>query len=308
MTFVIGVDGGGTHARAVIVDLAGKELGRGEARGAVVTVRSPGEAAYSVARAVRAAALAAGVSLPGAVLWAGLSGAGQEEARLAELAELEGARLAERVVVGTDVEAAFHSAFPEGAGILLIAGTGSIAWARDAGGRVVRVGGWGEHLGDEGSGYAIGLGALGAVARAEDGRAAPTAMRQRILETLGLKDVDALIPWAAFASKGDVASLVPCVAQAAAAGDGAAHALLDDAVDELVRHVVAVLDRAAVGHDRARLALWGGLIGRGGTLRDRLVAALASQPVRLVENEPDPAMGAALLALTSLREGSSRDF
>ncbi len=306
MTFVIGVDGGGTHARAVIVDDAGTELGRGEGPGAVVTVRSPAEAAAAVDHAVRDAAAAAGVQLPGAVLWAGLSGAGQEDARRAERAELGRARLADRVVVGTDVEAAFRSAFPEGPGILLIAGTGSIAWARDAEGRIMRAGGWGERIGDEGSGYAIGLGALRAVARAEDGRAEPTAMRTAVLGALGLSDPEALIQWAGYATKAEMASLVPIVADVAARGDPTADALLDQAVAELLGHVGAILERAGARPARPRLALWGGMIGHGGSLRSRLLEALASQPVEPVPHEPDAAMGAALLALSIHRETSVR--
>lgn len=298
MTFVIGVDGGGTHARAVIVDDTGTELGRGEAPGAVVTVRSPAEAAAAVDHAVRDAADAAGVDLPGAVLWAGLSGAGQEDARRAELSELGRAGLADRVVVGTDVEAAFRSAFPDGPGVLLIAGTGSIAWARDQEGRIIRAGGWGERIGDEGSGYAIGLGALREVARAEDGRSEPTAMRAAVLDTLGLSDPEALIPWAGSATKAEMASLVPMVVEVAAEGDPAANALLDEAVAELLSHIAAILGRSGPGRGPARLALWGGMIGHGGSLRSRLLEALASQPVEPAEDEPDAAMGAALLALS----------
>lgn len=307
MSFVIGVDGGGTHARAVIVDAEGRDLGRGEAPGAVVTVRSPAEAAEAVELAVREAAASACVDLPGAVLWAGLSGAGQEDARRAELAELTRVGLADHVVVGTDVEAAFRSAFPRGPGVLLIAGTGSIAWGRDAEGRVVRVGGWGERLGDEGGGYAVGLAALRAVARAEDGRAEPTAMRAAILEALGLSDPEQLIPWATLATKAEMASLVPIVAEIAATGDPAANALLDEAVAELVRHVAALLRRIGGSGERARLALWGGAIGREGSLRSRLLEALATQPVDLIEADPDAAMGAALLALSVHRGGPPKD-
>jgi N-acetylmuramic acid 6-phosphate etherase len=302
MTFVIGVDGGGTHARAVVVDATGDDLARGEAPGAVVTLQSPADAVAGVSRAVREAARNAGVELPGAVLWAGLSGAGHEGARLAALHELAAVGLAERVMVGTDVEAAFHSAFRGGPGILLIAGTGSIAWARSPEGRVVRAGGWGVHIGDEGSGYAVGLGALRAVARAEDGRAESTAMRDAVLGALGLVEPEELIPWAAAATKAEVAALVPVVARIAASGDRAASALLDDAVAELATHLTAVLSRAGSWPGRAPLVMWGGLIAREGSLRTRLLDVLTSYPVEVSEHEPDPAMGAALLALSALRD------
>ncbi|HSH75109.1 MAG TPA: BadF/BadG/BcrA/BcrD ATPase family protein, partial [Longimicrobiales bacterium] len=217
MSFVIGIDGGGSHTRAVILDERGSEVGRAEATGEVVTERAPGLAADAVAAAARPAARGAGLALPGAVLWAGLAGAGSEAARRAVAREIEAAGLAGRVRVGTDVEAAFHAAFPEGPGVLLIAGTGSIAWGRSPSGASVRVGGWGRLLGDEGSAFALGMGALRAVARAEDGRAAATTLREGVLGTLGIEAAGALIAWAAGASKAEVAALAAVVTRAAAA-------------------------------------------------------------------------------------------
>jgi N-acetylglucosamine kinase-like BadF-type ATPase len=300
VTYVIGVDGGGTRTRAAIVDERGLELGRAEAAGAVVSAGAPEPAATAVAHAVHGAAEWACVDLPGALLWAGLSGAGHEPARLAVTTLLERAGLAKRVVVGTDVRAAFHAAFPEGPGILLIAGTGSIAWARTPEGAIGRAGGWGQHLGDEGGGYAIGLGALRAVVRAEDGREAATVMREDVLRALALSDPTELVPWAASSSKAEVAGLVPIVVRAAANGDPAASQLMDEAVRELAKHVAAILDRMGPWPAPPPLFLWGGLIGEGGPLRDGLVRELTPHDVELRDGQIDPAMGAARLALAAL--------
>ena len=132
MSVFIGVDGGGTSTRAVVVDREGHELGRAVAGGAVATSHDPSAAARAVSRAVRDAAEVAGVQLPAAVLWAGLAGAGPKEAREGVTKAILRLRLADQVHVGTDVEAAFHDAFPQGPGMLLIAGTGSIAWVASA--------------------------------------------------------------------------------------------------------------------------------------------------------------------------------
>jgi len=303
VTSFAGVDGGGTHTRAVIVDGEGRELARGEAGGAVVRAEAPARSARAVAEAVRAAAERADIHLPVDVLWAGLAGAGTREARVAVAEELQPLGVAERVLVGTDVEAAFHDAFGEGPGVLLIAGTGSIAWARGASGETVRVGGWGERLGDEGSGFAIGTAALRAVARAADGRGPETLLVDAVLEGLTLDRVDALIPWAAKASKGDVAGLVPLVARAAAEGDAVAAGLLGEAVPALCDHLRAVLERAGPWPQPPELVLWGGLLAPGGVLHQVMVEAVGAFPARLRCCDIDPALGAARLARASAEAG-----
>jgi N-acetylglucosamine kinase-like BadF-type ATPase len=301
MTVAIGVDGGGTLARAVIVDADGREISRAEAPGAVVSLRMPEAAAAAVARAVRQAADRGGVALPGAVLWAGLAGAGHEASRLAAEDALAAVGLTERVHVGTDVEAAFHAGFPDGPGLMLIAGTGSIAWARRPAGEIRRVGGWGQQLGDEGSGYAIGLAAARAVARAEDGRAGPTALRERVLGAVEVRSVSDLIPWAASASKAEVARLVPVVVECAAIGDEAARTIFAEAVSQLEAHVAALLRMSGPWSSRPGLLLSGGLIGPGGPLREALTQRLGSHAVELRPGDVDAAAGAAMLALSALR-------
>jgi glucosamine kinase len=300
VSFVVGVDGGGTRTRAVITDQNGMELARAEAPGAVVTADAPGDAVEAVSEAVRAAAERAGVGLPVDGMWAGLAGAGLNDVRAAVARELQAAQLATRVVVGTDVEAAFQDALGSGPGILLISGTGSIAWARHPTAGVIRVGGWGEGLGDEGSGYAIGMGALRAVAQAEDGRGPATALRDELLEHLSLKEPEGLVAWIAGASKGDVAALVPLVSRVAAGGDPGAAGILAAAVEDLTTHLRTVLERAGSWPEVPGLVLWGGLLGEGGPLRDALVAAAGHYPVQLMARDVDPPIGAAKMALAAL--------
>jgi N-acetylglucosamine kinase-like BadF-type ATPase len=213
---------------------------------------------------------------------------------------LDDAGLAASVSVGTDVEAAFHAAFDEGPGILLIAGTGSISLARDPKGTVRRVGGWGRHLGDEGSGYAIGVEELKRLTWAEDGRAESTLMRSGLLVRCDVETVQDLIAWVGAASKADLAALTPIVADAANAGDVAATEIVEDAVRSLVGHVAAALESTGEWSDPAPLVLWGGLLAEGGSLRERVIAALSGIDVSLSFRELDPTMGAAKLALAEL--------
>jgi len=301
VSYVIGVDGGGTHTRAVVLDGDGRELARADGRSAVAEARAPHAAAQAVAEVSAAAAAAAGLKLPAPVVWAALSGAGREEARSSVELELERLGVAADVHVDTDVGAAFHDAFGDGPGILLIAGTGSIAWGRAEDGRQARAGGWGHHIGDEGSAYAIGVEALRRVARHADGRAPQTRLQRMVLTSLGLERVDELVRWAAGASKGEVAGLAQLVTLASTQGDEVAGEILVRAVEDLEGHVLAVLQTLGPWERQPRVALAGGLLRPGRYLRRPLEASLARHRVAILDRPLDPALGAARLALLRLR-------
>ena len=118
-------------------------------------------------------------------------------------------------------------------GIVVSAGTGSIAVGRDASGTHRRIGGYGWQMGDEGSGYAIGRAALGAVSRAHDGRSPRTALSDRVLAATRSADFDSLVRWAASASPSELAALAPHVLEVAAEGDPLAQGIADYAAREL---------------------------------------------------------------------------
>lgn len=297
MTFYIGVDGGGTKTRAVVVDREGVEHGRAEGRAAVANAGSPSVAAASVRDVCLAALADADSAAPARAVWAGLAGAGREAARSAVELELSRYGIADVCRIGTDVVGAFHDVFPTGPGILLIAGTGSIAWGRAEDGREGRVGGWGHHVGDEGSGYAIGLDALRRVARNADGRAPGTILRDLLLERLGVDAVEKLVTWAGEAGKREVAALAPTVVEAAGDGDSVAGEILVTAVEELEGHVVTILDRLGPWTHPPKVALSGGLLRVGEPLRGQMERVLARHRLEALPGRPDAARGAANLAL-----------
>lgn len=296
--FVVGVDGGGTHTRAIVLDADGEVVGRADGKAAIADARHPDRAAEAVAETCRAAAADAGLRVPVSALWAGLSGAGREAARSAVELELKRRGVAEAVRVGTDVAAAFHDAFGHGPGILLIAGTGSIAWGRAEDGREGRVGGWGQHIGDEGSAYAVGLDALRRITRQADGRAPRTRLQVAVLDALGFTGADDLVYWAAGATKAQVAALAPVVAAVARVGDGVASEILEQAVSDLEGHVRAILENLGPWSEAPGVALGGGLLGPGRPLRAPLEEALARHRLTVLERPLDPAAGAARLALS----------
>jgi len=296
--FFVGVDGGATRTRAVVLDEAGRELARAEGRQAIANAKEPHLAAGSVADVSERAAKAAGLDLPADGLFAGLTGAGREDNRLAVEQELLRMETARKVRIGTDFITAFHDAFGDGPGILLIAGTGSSSMGRGEDGRETRCGGWGHHLGDEGSGYALGAAALRMAAWQDDGRAPVTGLPAAILAHLGLERVQDLIPWAAAAAKKEVAALAPLVGAAAAAGDPAAQEIVARAVRDLEAHAVALRERLGPWRNPPGVAFTGGMVHHGRPLRSPLAAALTARGFTVLDMEPDPAMGAARLALS----------
>lgn len=293
---MLGVDGGGTCTRVLLARVDGEELARSVGAPALVDPNRPEASADAIASVCREAAEAAGVELPVTALWAGVAGAGGARVRETLVAELGRRGLAERLEVGSDADVAYHDAFGDAPGILLIAGTGSVALGRGEDGSSATVGGWGVLLGDEGSGFAIGMAALRSIVRGVDGRGMSTSMREAVLGRLGLDRPEELVAWVARAGKSDVAGLVPMVCRAADGGDAVASTIVEGAIEDLTGHVLTVVRRLGPWSGRPRVAVSGGLLGESGPLRDRTRAALAGLSCRPSDCLVDPARGAARLA------------
>jgi N-acetylglucosamine kinase-like BadF-type ATPase len=289
----VGVDGGATRCRAIVLNDEGWEVGRAEGAPALASVETASAIAVTVAAVVGDAVRAAGTAPPVTRLVVGLAGAGRPDVRAAVNAALEATGIAREVEVRSDIVIALDDAFDRGPGILVVAGTGSMAMGRAADGREARAGGWGAALGDEGSGWWLGLHGLRAVARAVDGRGPATTLRGALLEALGLQDPDAMIRWVDAASKGEVAALAPVVLRTANGGDAAARRLADEAARELAAAADAARRALEPWPEPPSVAGVGGLIAPDGLLRDRLAAALESIALRFDPREVVPARGAA---------------
>lgn len=298
--FVIGVDGGGTCTRVSLVDEEGAHIGTAEGPASLVHRGGGAASAAVVAATSGAAARAAGVDFPAEHLWAGLAGVGNPRDSEVIRAALESAGVATRVTIGSDAEAAFHDAFEGGPGILVISGTGSIVLARGAEGEAVRVGGWGVLLGDEGSGYSIGIAALKAVVRGEDGRSIKTLLRDPILGAVGVTRPSELVHWVSAATKAEIAGLVTLVERAAGDDDPAATEIIESAVEALIGHVLTAMRRLGPWPGRPTVALSGGLLNPGGPLRKRFMSAAAGIVCHPLEREVKGVHGAASLALAAL--------
>lgn len=291
---LIGADVGGTKTAAGVSD-GERMMARAEGPGAAVR---PGRALASaavIAEVVRQALAGAG-RLTGDVLYVGAAGAGREPERDELRKALRAENLATRVVVATDIEIALAAAFDEGPGIVVSAGTGSVAVGRDRAGKRHRIGGYGWQMGDEGSGYAVGRAALGAVSRAADGRSPRTALSERMLSVTRSEDFDALVRWAAGATPPEVAALAPHVLDVAARGDPLAQGIADYAARELTQLAICLLPMMEV-EPPVGVAITGGLLSSDGPLRRSVLKRLQEEPrLTPAETEVDAVLGAVRLA------------
>jgi N-acetylglucosamine kinase-like BadF-type ATPase len=293
MSILIGVDAGGTRTVAAASD-GTRELGRASGRAGAVRPGRALSSAGAIAATVRAALIPAGL-LRGDILVVGAAGVGrdEEQGQLRDALRLEA--LAERVVVTTDLAIALRDAFEGGPGIVLLAGTGSVAVARLADGSVRRQGGHGWQMGDEGSGYAIARAGLVAAGRAHDGREPPTLLLERLIDATRSHSFDDMVRWSVSAGTGEVAGLAPAVLTAAEEGDPTARGIVEGAGRDLARHAERLVEHFE-GRGKIQVAFGGGLLDH--TLyRQAVLDAL--EPVKRVTpsaDRLDPVRGALAMA------------
>ncbi|MFH1266067.1 MAG: BadF/BadG/BcrA/BcrD ATPase family protein [Planctomycetota bacterium] len=302
---VLGIDGGATKTVAwlALCDSEGKPsvVGRGMAGPANPQATGFPEALRNLDQAIAAALNEAGAKpgpLAAAVL--ALAGSDRDENRQVLHRWAEKRRLARRFRVVHDALPVLVAGSPEGWGVALIAGTGSLAFGQTRDGQTTRAGGWGFLFGDEGGGYAIALAGLQAAAKSADGRAPATQLLAALLERLDLKEPQQLIPavYRMAADRAKIASLADAVTTTADQGDATAQRILDDAANELATMVAAVAQKLGFSGDPFPLALAGGVLLGSQRLRAGLEnhvnsLGLRPKPIAVVK---DPVAGAVKLA------------
>lgn len=297
MSLLAGVDAGASHSEVAVGDRSLSVLARKQGGPGALGRGETASVARSTAELVEGALLDAGSTAPAAALVVGAAGAGRESERKALESALRETGIASKVQVTTDASLALESAVGRRSGMVLMAGTGTLAIGRDARGKVHRVGGWGWQFGDEGSGYALARAALSAISRAADTRGPDTRLTADLMRERGVGTVEELLAWARSETPDQIAALAPIVCQAAIGGDPVAQVLVEAAARELAHHVEALAARLAI--QSPSVALSGGLLQAGSPVRSALVALSSRRkpPIKITEAKVDPA--AAALALAS---------
>jgi N-acetylglucosamine kinase-like BadF-type ATPase len=306
MAYFLGVDGGASSTTCAVCNDDGAVLGigRGHASNHILAPGGRDRARAAVGGAIQTALRSAGLgTLEYRAAQFGMTGIVAGSERAAALAEVTADLLtAGTVVIEEDSWIALAGALACGPGVMVIAGTGSIAVGLDSDGRVARAGGWGYIFGDDGSAFALGRGGVHAALHARDGTGPDTILVQRIPAAIGL-DLTAVTLefYQGRLDRAAIARLAPVVTQSAAAGDPVARRLVADAAAALANLAAAVIRRLHWPDGATAVAPVGGVFAAGSTLLHPLREALTARAPGAVLVPPryDPAAGALLLALRS---------
>jgi N-acetylglucosamine kinase-like BadF-type ATPase len=199
--------------------------------------------------------------------------------------------------VVSDARIALEGAFSGRAGSILISGTGSIMFGKDASGEIHRVGGFGRYLGDEGSGYSIGSKGLAAVSKFFDGRGRATVLSEIIEKLFQINNGEKLIN-AVYKNNFDIASVAQHVINAAGENDEVCKKIVDEETDELILHIKAMKEK--LKQEVMEVSFTGSIITNDNYFSRLLLKKINEQfdDVKIIEPEHLAAMGAVLLAKT----------
>jgi len=293
MSIVVGVDAGGSSIGGVME----RDGERREFHGEAANIRTLG-----VERAAERIVIAVSGAADGAApdkLAVGAAGAGDPDVALELDRVLRAAFPYAAIAVVDDAEIALRAGVPEGDGAVLIAGTGSIAYAR-VGDAVYRSGGYGYLLGDDGSGFAVGRAALMQLLRSYDGRTPREGLFDEIEARFDARDARSLLA-SVYGNRDAVAaiaSIAPVVLERASAGERLATKIVQAAALELVDLVKALVRRANAGSRDLPLVYAGGLLSANTLLSFLIETRLAADLPLLVpvKSAPAPMYGALDLA------------
>jgi N-acetylglucosamine kinase-like BadF-type ATPase len=295
MTQVIGIDAGGTKTVGLLADGQGQVVG--EARGGGANLQTAGE--LEVEKVLDGILEALDPSRRAAALCLGIAGVDRpaDEQVIRGILRRLGYRENARVV--NDAAIALAAGAPQRVGIVVLAGTGSIAYGADRSGRSVRSGGYGFLLADEGSAYWFGHQALRLAVRAADGRGPETLLRSLLFQALEVDSVQDLVPrvYERGLPKHRIAALAGNVQRASDGGDPLAAELIERGAQELALAARAVARQLDFGVEAFPVVVAGGAFKACPGMMEHLERALEMPGARLRPLQSEPASGAVALAL-----------
>lgn len=312
MKAYLGIDGGGTRTRSLLVSETGDILGRSVSGPSNVQQVSMENLHGNLQELLNQTFL----DLPDEVEYIsscfGLAGAAsaknKDEIRdiLVSLTPVP----TESPVLTSDAHIALIGALANRPGLMLIAGTGSICLGRDANGQTHRTGGWGPAYDDLGSGSWIGQQAMQATFQESDGRRPTGPWQRNVLKRLRCNSIEELLCKVKTGeiANPQVAALAPMVIQLAQTGVDSADEILERSVQELVRAVTVTYRKSRL--DTAPLVLVGGLLEKSEVFRNRLITALgiAEPKIQIQKSLMSPIVGAVVVACKKSNDGLPKEL
>ena len=303
MKYVIGIDGGGTKTHLKALNLQRNIVGEAWGGASNLTALPAETVRENLSLLLFDIYRQTGLSPKSCVsVCLGTAGASSSTSQKQLSAMLKDLFPDTSALLTNDALPILYSNTPSGCGIVLIAGTGSVCMAKSPTGELLRIGGWGHLIGDEGSGYQIACRMLNAVMRAFDGRGRQTVLSDLLLEHLGLPSPMELVDYVYQSGKGkkELASLAALCDKAYKLEDPAAIEIYDEAADNLCEMVItAAKNFSSVQRELIPCVYTGGMITKSLPLRNLLCQKLEKKAPNVVLQKcrQDAAQGCALMAL-----------
>jgi len=306
MKHVLGIDAGGTKTVCLLASATGDIIS--EARGGGANLQAAGELEVEkVLHCVMEDAIGDRGIVPDTICL-GIAGVDREEDSRTVRDIMRRIGYKARTLVVNDALIALEAGAGDSPGIVIVAGTGSIAYGRSARGHAARAGGWGYVLGDEGSGYWIGRIALRSVVREADGRGPRTALTSSILAHFGVTRAQGLIHevYHQHLPPSAIARLARCVQQTASEGDEVARHILSRGAEELALSAASVVRALEMSDEAFPVVLAGGIFNAVPLLTTDLTERLSRLSPRATIRplQVEPAVGAIRLAIAELHGGA----
>ncbi len=300
LAYVVGMDAGGTKTVAYLGDDQGKIIAK--ASGGAGNYHTAGKESVKETFQQLIHELCKEVEISAEeieVISIGAAGVDRKEDKLVVKEIFTEAGFDCEKIISNDGRIALVGAQGKEEGIVTICGTGSIALGITDDGKLIRSGGWGHLIDDEGSGYYISAKALNAVVKDADGRGESTILTEKVLNFLDTSNPEKIIEfvYGEGVQKGDIAKIAPLVFESAAE-DKIAMRILDDAVDGLVQMAVALIQKGDYGSTKVPVALAGGVFDNVDLIRDKFSDKLSKQGynVEIINSKFDAAIGALIIA------------
>ena len=300
--YIIGIDGGGTETVGILTTETGRCLAQVQSGPSNYHVVGEAKTQAVLKSVVEELCERSGIPLASSIHFClGMAGLGRIEDKKVIGRICDELGISKNRILTHDAHIALVGGTEKQHGVIVISGTGAIAYGINADGKEARASGWGYLFGDEGSGYDIAIKGLRAIARAADSRGRPTELTNRVLNALELNQPGDLIRWAHAASRDAIAQLAKVVFDTARTADVAAEQIVDAAAAELVCAASSVIEQLAfvASFD---IVLSGGNLVHQPVFADKLrrqFAKIAPEASVLLPKH-EPAYGAVLVVQAKL--------